>query len=181
MFNKSTGAWFMALYAFVSMSWAQLAPAPTSVLTSVPAQTPANASASTPGAALVYKNPASPLTVAELAAVQRKRLEQEFYKKAGLTTQIKSVPVKPVATKKAVAKAPATVQRFTLMAVYGTQQSVRAEIQTEGRVRVVQPQAQLGWATVESIAPGRVQLRVAHTGQSSVHSLVPGETLEVTR
>lgn len=135
--------------------------------------------------ALPYRNPANPLTVAELAALQRKKLEQDYYKKAGFSTatpQAAASQSKPALPKKPLPPAVPAKPRHVvvLMAVYGPAGAEKAELRYDGQTHIAHRGTRMGLVTVESLAPGVVGVLALHAGRSSAHTLRPGDSLEVS-
>ena len=141
--------------------------------------------ASVPSASstLIYKATGSPLTVGELAALQRKKLEQDFYKKAGFSTEKPApVPSKSLAAVKALPKSPPTRahHQLVVMGVYGPAGAERAEVRYDGTTHVLAGRARIGLITVEALAPGVVHIVAEHAGRASRFALRPGQTVEVS-
>jgi hypothetical protein len=118
-----------------------------------------------------------------MAALQRKKLEQDYYKKAGFTTEKpplappKSFPVTKGTSKAAPARAR---HQLVVVGVYGPIGNERAEVRYDGILHVVAGRARVGLITFESLAPGVVHVLAEHTGRPGRFVLRPGQTLEVS-
>lgn len=106
---------------------------------------------------LTFKASGSKLTVEELEAAQQKKLEEDFYKKAGYTS-VAPITVKPLkvtagAGSIAVAK---PVNTLFVSGVYGTDGKQKAEVVWNGLPSTVEVGAVLGKVKIESIQAGHV-------------------------
>lgn len=114
---------------------------------------------------LIYKASGSKLTVEELEAAQQKKLEEDFYKKAGYTS-VAPIVVKPMkastgAGSITVAK---PVNTLFVSGVYGTDGKQKAEVVWNGLPSTVEVGAVLGKVKIESIHAGLVT--VAYSGNA---------------
>lgn len=123
------------------------------------------------------------LSVGELAALQRKKMEQDFFKKAGLAPTGQALPAQqaPRPAKPARPALPAKPRYpLALLAVYGPQGQEKAEVAFAGKTHVLAAGARLGPFTLGSVAKGSLQVQAMHSGRMGLHTLRPGETLEVS-
>lgn len=161
------GALFGGLLATSSTSIAQL-PAP------LPAGVPTTSVVSPSNEPkLVYKAPGSKLTVEELELAQQKKLEEDYFKKAGYTSTL-PVVVKPIKANAggsggvgaggAALAAPKPVSTLFISGIYGTDRQQKAEVVWNGVTRIVETGAMLGNVTIESIEAGKIT--VMYTGKA---------------
>lgn len=112
---------------------------------------------------LTYKAPGAVITIEELTAAQRKKLEEDYYKKAGYTSTIAPVLKSPSAPKSAgktqAAKAPASL--LHVAGIYGTQDKQQAEIVWNGTTMVVEPGHKIGAVLIESIGSSGLTISYA--------------------
>ena len=155
--------------------------------TASPATSTPVPSASAADGAWVYRSPGSPLTVGELASLQRKKLEQDYYKKMGMTpiamgaSQAKTAGNAKTPSKTPPKAPPRLQHQLVILGIYGPAGAERVELRYDGITHVATGQARIGLVTLESLAPGSVQVLAQHAGTASRHTLRPGETLEVSQ
>lgn len=169
---------FLGLTWMMACAWAQKAPN-----AALPASAPTPAPTSAVSNALTYRSAASPLTVGELAALQRKKLEQDFYKRAGFSTEKPiPTPLKSPTTPKLIPKAqpPRARHQLVVVGVYGPAGAERAEVRYDGATHVLVGRSRVGLITLEALAPGMVHVLAEHAGRPSRFALRPGQTLEVS-
>jgi hypothetical protein len=134
----------------------------------------------TTGQNLVYKPPVSPLRIAELAQLQRKKLEEDYFRRAGFTTVL-APSVKASSSKPHAQPVRArTAHTLGLVATYGLPKSQQAELRLNGITSTVSANALIGPAKVESIMPGQIRLTLRPPGRVALatQTLRPGEQLE---
>lgn len=117
---------------------------------------------------LAFKAGGSNLTVEELEQAQKKKLEEDFFKKAGYTS-VAPVVVKPIKTSMTVGAGAMAVAKpvntLFVAGVYGTQANQKAEVSWNGVVSIIEAGASFGKIVVESVQAG--QVTVAYVGKSA--------------
>lgn len=114
---------------------------------------------------LTFKASGSKLTVEELEAAQQKKLEEDFYKKAGYTS-VPPVVVKPVKASSGSIAVSKPVNTLFVSGVYGTDGKQKAEVVWNGLPSTVEVGAVLGKVKIESISAGLVT--VAYSGNAAI-------------
>lgn len=162
----------------------------------LPVGAPAAITVQTNEPKLMYKASGAKLTVEELEAAQQKKLEEDFYKKAGYTST-PPVVAKPIKANTGVAAAVVAKPVSTLFVsgIYGTAAQQKAEVVWNGVTSTVEMGAMLGSIMIESIQAGKVT--VVYTGKAAAvtkkrkgkttsapasalrQTLKAGETLEI--
>jgi hypothetical protein len=181
MHSKVNRAALLGLLALQLMAAhpAKAQPTPLGVRTGLAGSTPAPP-AEAKSQDLAYKPAGAPLRIAELAQLQRKKLEEDYFKRAGFTTApplAVRVPLSKPATRPARAK---TTHTLGLVAIFGPAKGQQAELRLNGITSTVGADAQIGPARVDAITPGQVRLTLRPPGRTALatQTLRPGEQLE---
>ncbi len=137
---------------------------------------------------LTYKPPGQPLKIEELAKAQRKKLEDDFYKRAGFTS-VQPVVIKPAKVVNKVEK-PLTRYSLSVVGIYGTTGQLQSEVYYQGKLQSIKAASNIGFFTVEKVLPNSIEVSytkaVINPGKSKKSTpstvkqlLRPGESLEV--
>jgi hypothetical protein len=141
---------------------------------------------------LTYRASGTALTVEELSAAQRQKLEDDFFKRAGYTSV---QPVNPKTLKPATVAAPKPMHSLSILGVYGPTAAQKVDLSFNGVLHTVTEKSKLGNVLFESIQPGQVVVsyskgkvaksankgKTASTGNSTTvrQTLKPGDVLEI--
>lgn len=137
---------------------------------------------------LTYRPPGQPLKIDELAKAQRKKLEDDFYKRAGFTNVQPPVVIKPVKTITKVEK-PLTRYSISIVGIYGPTGQLKGEVYYQGKLQTLST-GSLGFFTIEKVMSNSVEVSYSKTASNGKNKkslgtqvvrqiLKPGESLEV--
>lgn len=170
-FNASIIAFTVAAL-LGNASYAQTAPQILPVGEPVRLAVPATTVADPQAVKLTYRPGGTALTVNELSDVQRKTMEEDFFKRAGYTDKQPQV-VKTTGSGGAFSKSVAPVRMNTLVVVgvYGPASAQRADVSFNGELKTAAALTRFGNITIESIEPSR--LEVSYNKKTSVSSKAP--------
>ncbi len=140
---------------------------------------------------LIYRKPETPLTIGELSTAQRKKLEDDFFKRAGFTSAQPASPVASVKLRPGLNVQPVKpMHSLVILGVYGPINAQKVDLSFDGEARTLTANSRLSNISIDSIQPGQVVIvyrkMVAQKGQKSPsklqevrQTLKPGDVLEI--
>lgn len=134
-------------------------------------------------AVLKYRNPAEPLSIGEMSLIQAKKLDEDFLKKMGYTSEATAPTVStPTNGTEFGQPQPKPMATVTALGIYGPSMALRADISINGEVRSVKGGESFpGGISIVSVSQRAVQVMVQGRKKgraTAIHSVAVGEALE---